>query len=295
MRTTLSTVIAASIAISLALFGCVDATSACGGGGETVRVNGASYCVYKQSIVIVGGFECPASMPFRIDFEGATVCGQGGFDDIDVPEDICARVFVPCTEPEQSDGGVAPMECGGQPCVRANAATRCSTEGACLLGACALGFDDCDGNPGNGCETSLESPDSCGSCGNQCDTPWCQAGECLLWPPIGPLPDAGRNDASSCPAVEMETCDAIDNDCDGIVDESVSAIECALPNGESLCSMGACLLTTCNEGFGNCDNQAANGCETALTTLDNCGACGVVCAGLSMTCSTGECRVDTLP
>lgn len=30
-------------------------------------------------------------------------------------------------------------------------------------------------------------------------------------------------------------------------------------------------------GFGNCDGNAANGCETHLNTPANCGGCGVVC------------------
>jgi hypothetical protein len=50
--------------------------------------------------------------------------------------------------------------------------------------------------------------------------------------------------------------------------------------------------TTCNPGFADCDGDAANGCETALSTVNNCGACGVVCAsapGAVAQCSSGVC------
>ena len=49
----------------------------------------------------------------------------------------------------------------GVPCSRSNASSSCST-GACVLGSCTSGFDNCDGNDGNGCETSHASaPNAC--------------------------------------------------------------------------------------------------------------------------------------
>lgn len=40
--------------------------------------------------------------------------------------------------------------------------------GACLL-ECAVNFTDCDGDPGNGCETDMRRPGfSCSRCGNRC-------------------------------------------------------------------------------------------------------------------------------
>ncbi len=35
-----------------------------------------------------------------------------------------------------------------------------------------------------------------------------------------------------------------------------------------------CLPIQCATGFADCDGNIANGCEAALDTLDNCGACG---------------------
>jgi hypothetical protein len=68
---------------------------------------------------------------------------------------------------------------------------------------------------------------------------------------------------------------------------------CDLANAAESCATGACRLSTCNPGFGNCDGNEANGCETQLNTLTNCGGCGTTCALMNATetCSTGACRI----
>ena len=43
----------------------------------------------------------------------------------------------------------------------------------------------------------------------------------------------------------------------------------------------------CPGGFGNCDGDASNGCETKLDTLTDCGDCGQPCDGVS--CAGGVC------
>ena len=52
-------------------------------------------------------------------------------------------------------------------------------------------------------------------------------------------------------------------------------------------------ILICGFNFGNCDGSEANGCETSLTSLSNCGSCGGACSlpNASATCSTGQCRV----
>jgi hypothetical protein len=51
-------------------------------------------------------------------------------------------------------------------------------------------------------------------------------------------------------------------------------------------------VLTCPTGYGNCDNRVANGCETALTTAQNCGACGNACGGAA--CVDGACSTEKL-
>lgn len=48
-------------------------------------------------------------------------------------------------------------------------------------------------------------------------------------------------------------------------------------NGTSACSRGACTVGSCDPGWGDCDGNPANGCETKTTTNSSCGLCGVVC------------------
>lgn len=54
-----------------------------------------------------------------------------------------------------------------------NAVPRC-TAGACGF-ECRPGWDDCDGNPANGCETLLTSNQHCGACGTNCGLQICDA------------------------------------------------------------------------------------------------------------------------
>jgi hypothetical protein len=56
------------------------------------------------------------------------------------------------------------------------------------------------------------------------------------------------------------------------------------------------LLAQCAPGTGNCNLQAADGCETNITNnLNNCGGCGTVCALANATsiCSSSACSVSS--
>jgi hypothetical protein len=60
------------------------------------------------------------------------------------------------------------------------------------------------------------------------------------------------------------------------------------PNAAPACTGGICGYT-CNPGWGDCDGNPANGCESDLhTAARNCGACGTVC-GASSACVNGAC------
>ena len=163
-----------------------------------------------------------------------------------------------------------PGECGETPAcaspadcpARADCADARCDEGFCFFemreGACAP-TDYCD--PQRGCLRFPEQSDAgapmCGDTLVDCD-----------------------DDPSDC-----EVNVALDpNHCGGC------DVRCEIQNATALCASGACSLLLCDPGFGDCDGDESSGCETSVTTVAECGDCGVAC-GASETCtSIGQCR-----
>ncbi|MFO0602792.1 MAG: MXAN_6577-like cysteine-rich protein [Polyangiales bacterium] len=176
--------------------------------------------------------------------------------------------------------------CGacGRACSVPNGAAGCDN-GACALGGCATGFGDCNGLAVDGCETSLQSDTgNCGACGTRCPGGQvCAAGVC----------------AASCGA-SLQTCGTgASASCADTASDPLNCgacgARCQAPNAtEDVCLGGRCRVLGCATGYGNCDGDAANGCETAvLTDARNCGACGRACALPNATagCAAGACTV----
>ncbi|MEZ4294996.1 MAG: hypothetical protein R3B70_08455 [Polyangiaceae bacterium] len=66
---------------------------------------------------------------------------------------------------------------------------------------------------------------------------------------------------------------------------------CSNAHGTTSCSGGTC-QPACSAGFGDCDSDPQDGCETPIDTIDNCGACGTVCPSgdhASAACTAGAC------
>lgn len=98
-------------------------------------------------------------------------------------------------------------------------------------------------------------------------------------------------------------------DCDGITDNGCEATldttehcgfcnaPCELAHAETRCNAGTCELQACKGDYGDCDENPSNGCETSLTTLQSCGACGSACDpidnGAPACLETAECGVGT--
>jgi len=59
-------------------------------------------------------------------------------------------------------------------------------------------------------------------------------------------------------------------------------------NGVATCAQSVCSINACASGFKDCDGETNSGCETNITTTENCGVCGHVCAGYQ-TCVSGVC------
>ena len=164
---------------------------------------------------------------------------------------------------------------------------------------CAYGYANCNGQQDDGCEVNLNTDvNNCGSCGAKCTgvslngNAVCDQGHCC--PPngvtsttqyqnqwyhwISGLPYNGKcaqcGDAThTCAtATDYTTCDTSD---------AVRTCQCPLHaewNGTH--SPAGCFA--CNQNYGNCDSNWANGCETnTAANSANCGSCGTVCSSLA--------------
>ncbi len=180
---------------------------------------------------------------------------------------VCTSGCTPdCSGKECGDDG-----CGGScgTCSNNHGTTTCSS-GTCSP-TCSSGWGNCDSNTKNGCETSLSTTTNCGSCGNSCGSgESCVSGSCQ----------------SSCtPDCSGKECG--DDGCGG------TCGTCSNNHGTTTCSSGTC-SPTCSSGWGNCDSNTKNGCETSLSTTTNCGSCGNSC-GSGESCVSGSCQSSCTP
>ena len=206
-------------------------------------------------------------------------CEMGWGDCNNNPVDGCER---------QIDG-FDMQHCGGcnQPCLARQNAQGAFCSGGVCQDMCLPGFQDCNMNPGDGCETDITRDlTHCGGCagmgGTTCDfgaggePPVCELGVCRLLCPAG----SGSCDGDPMTGCETDTrsdrdhCGACGNFCpDG-------------PSGFGACVNSACTLM-CDPGTADCD--ATPGCETFTgADIANCGGCGVTC-GAGGSCALGFC------
>jgi len=160
---------------------------------------------------------------------------------------------------------------------------------------CDPGYGNCDGDTATGCETHLATDvNNCGACGHICDLPHtlihiCSQGECLV-----STCDTGHG---NCNGIDEDGCEA-----DLLTDVyncGTCGHDCTvLPRAATtFCEYGICQISTCDAGWGDCDDDPTNGCERDLySDENNCGTCGHVC-DLPHTsahdCVLGECQVST--
>ena len=181
--------------------------------------------------------------------------------------------------------------CGacGNVCVLAHATPACRA-GACAIGACAAGWADCDGSAANGCEVALGSDSQhCGGCATACNatngTATCAAGACGITCAAG----WGNCDGSAANGCETNLVTTVAS-C------GACGRACVLAHATAGCGGGTCSVVRCDAGWGDCDGNAANGCETDLTTSTSaCGACGTACslAHATAACRSGACVVGS--
>ncbi|MEZ4391859.1 MAG: hypothetical protein R3A48_12245 [Polyangiales bacterium] len=226
---------------------------------------------------------------------GLACCG-GACVDPQADRGHCGACGVACAAGAACCGGAcvdtagSAEHCGqcGRSCSAANGVASCAA-GACAVASCNAGFGDCDGDAANGCEVDLSgSSEHCGACRNTCATGANAAGRC---------------EAGLCRA----SCNAGFGDCDGDaangceVELASSPAHCgacgsacpARANAVAVCSMGQC-GATCVAGRGDCDGDAANGCEVDLNADPaQCGTCGAACrvANATASCAAGVCGI----
>ena len=168
------------------------------------------------------------------------------------------------------------FNCGtcGTECPPADNATPICDSGDCSF-TCLDGFGDCDLDSSNGCEDTLDGVTHCGACGVLCSdnnaTPSCVAGSCELACAAG-WGDCDLDASNGCetPLNTVENCGACGTLCDPINASAAS------------CDHGACSFACTNDadgiGYGDCNGIGADGCETLLDSIENCGACDNACS-----------------
>jgi len=148
----------------------------------------------------------------------------------------------------------------------------CLDDGGCEPDECEPGWAHCDDDNENGCETQLGTDTSCGTtCGAlvNCTTlpgvesAHCEEGECVI--------DAcqdGLHDCNAAPGCESNFDDRVScgTNCSNIVNCRL------LPQvTDALCEEGVCEVNRCLSGFGNCDDESDDGCETDFSDPSSCG------------------------
>lgn len=163
--------------------------------------------------------------------------------------------------------GACDTACGGLP----HASASCAT-GSCAVRACLGNFDDCNGKRTDGCETALDSLADCGGCNVACAKASCAGGVCSAAVCTGALADCDGDEASCETDLSSDV-----NHCGGCVSTCTFDAEVADPHGLLVCAAGDC-APVCNAGWGDCDGDYTTGCETAVNSVAQCGACGFDCA-----------------
>ncbi len=289
-------------------------------------------------------------------------CGESGEEICDQQDNDCDGLI-----DEGFDLEGDPRHCGvcNQRCVAEHAEPLC-LQGDCQPGECEPNWHDLDGAPGceypcaptldgeeacdeidNDCDGVVDEGydlerdvDHCGACGQACRYPFgvgeCQAGSCVLIACHHGYVDQNEdpNDGCEygCVPTGSESCDEIDNNCNGEIDETFQFLTdlqncgrcnnvCSFEHALPACEFGHCRLMECDLGHINLNGLSQDGCEYAClvdgaercdlqdndcdgavdedfdlqTDTMNCGRCGEICFFDNATpeCFGGECRIES--
>lgn len=228
------------------------------------------------------GSACPVPANATATCSGSTcgfTCNVGFADCNGLASDGCER---PVSADVSNCGGC------GVVCPTVANSTRTCVAGSCGF-VCTGSFGDCNGVPGDGCETdTMSSVAHCSGCGAACParanaTVSCTAGACGFTCNPG-WEDCNGVAADGCEArllTDPLNCDGCGNVCP------------TRPSSSPTCLSGTCGIN-CDPGFGDCNSNPNDGCEVNLTNnVANCGSCGAGCAlaNASEVCVSSSCAV----
>lgn len=125
------------------------------------------------------------------------------------------------------------------------------------------------------CIETDNDPQNCGDCNNVCEltnvaVAGCQNSKCTV-----ELCEANTADCNYDPSDGCEV-----NYKESISNCGYCGNNCVIPGGEvvaATCEAGICKIELCNDGYLDCNFDAADGCETEITTIGNCGNCTQSC------------------
>ncbi len=199
----------------------------------------------------------------------------------------------------------------------------CNHIGAGAVETCNGVDDNCDGRIDEGFNTTGDV-NNCGGCGIVCALPGavaaCVGGLCVVNNCTAGRADVDKNPANGCEyacpvfPTKAETCNGVDDDCDGVIDDSPTDVGAAFPcsnncpggvckgicttgnlacvSGAKICQGGGGVqLEVCNNKDDDCDGVVDNGFNKQTDPL-NCNGCGNVCnlANTSVNgCTAGVC------
>ena len=187
-------------------------------------------------------------------------CGDAGSCDVDLGACHGCLADANCLDPMNPTCDLPSGRCGACSTMK----DKCPDGSYCVVGgalpACAKGCKgDSECQTGDGgsaasaccnhvCVDTGTSLQSCGGCGMACNKSGCYGGKCLDL----------QGDTGNC------------GGCGKV---------CPVKNNLPVCMNGTCGTAGCAMGFGDCDNNPMNGCETSLASdKNNCGACGKLCS-----------------
>jgi hypothetical protein len=244
----------------------------------------------EQRCVLPRGAACTDAVPCEVGSE----CVMGTC----VASAVAPGAPLPCGRDADCPGARCDLRVRAcRPALDPQGTRPCGARSDCGLDeACSVGTSTCAPSPHRRCAANSDCPT-----GTTCGPVICVAATPFA---CKPDPRLGEGDEGVCPdnyrctsrgACEFRGCPRGEGLCGGRCVRLDTATNCgacgvvvpARPNASPVCHSNAPALR-CNPGFGDCDGDAMNGCEAALTDVTRCGACGVVCAG-GQSCIGGRC------